>query len=378
MSSSGRTADHSALQLLRGYVQDLAHIHPYIVGAILGGSAASKESLIPESDYDIRIFIDSGFPGLETAERPSRYGVRLDLAFLPKVTTLANGQSPVLVEFVALRASEFDDLESILCSHDAFALVYSLATCPILHDPTGRLGAAAQFASEHLRNPSHVKRRIAWQVEIIRIRSAEFRQEPASRRTTVSELWNGPIWALMGAGTLLLAAAVCPPTFRLHLWRVREAARSLGRLDLYYRLLEAWGIHQFGRTDARHIAASTIAIYRRLTASHGTRSITVSSLKSRYYEEGLGFLLGRECWRESVFSSVFLLAHCSRVATPDEPEAAMLFHEVLASLGFNAMDGFIKDSHRCERIALEIASELGLGSRAAKAAECIIPKRPCS
>jgi len=310
-------------------VQGVRREFPELQGVFIGGSCATRADMLVKRDVDLRGLMSTDAMPKEAVLRQSRYGVRVHIPTFPRLEQVEIEGQDRLVEWILLPWSSLANERRLLGSHWPFASGSAIAHGTILLDTNGMLeGLSRRIAREYTRS-GWLRQRMVNNTALCLKKLDEYLKEPPDSQGTIAELWNGPLWALMGAGTTVLSLGLRPPTFRFHLLRVREVALEMRLMATYEAILEAWGFSSIDSETAGHFAGLAKKIYGDLTADGTTRSLTVSPLKCAYYAEALDYMVERGRSRESLFTSLFLLCHCAIVSHQDNESYA---HEACRAL----------------------------------------------
>ena len=252
-------------------------------------------SFYSSSDIDIHIVVkvmrSKGY-----ILKKNRYGVFLVVDDFPKFIRHKN----LLVDTFLMPSDVFCDVELLLRSHLQLAASTHLYYSEILYDTNGFLARIKREIMEKFPKKEYVKARLDFVYNLAHQKIREYLEEPAHRRKTLKSIWDGPIWALMSAGNLIITQQLLPPTFRRHLVMVRFLLERLNMRHLYDELLEVWGFKNLSRKDVEEYYQKMKEAYNTLIKL-GIEDCIINKTIRSYLLDGLKEMLDLGYTLESVF-----------------------------------------------------------------------------
>jgi len=262
-------------------------------------------SFYSSSDIDIHIVVkvmrSKGY-----ILKKNRYGVFLVVDDFPKFIRHKN----LLVDTFLMPSDVFCDVELLLRSHLQLAASTHLYYSEILYDTNGFLARIKREIMEKFPKKEYVKARLDFVYNLAHQKIREYLEEPAHRRKTLKSIWDGPIWALMSAGNLIITQQLLPPTFRRHLVMVRFLLERLNMRHLYDELLEVWGFKNLSRKDVEEYYQKMKEAYNTLIKL-GIEDYIIHRYMKTYWFDGIKKLLELDYFKEASFP---ILRVFSRIA----------------------------------------------------------------
>jgi len=199
-----------------------------------------------QADIELFILVDSCEQRKDICFiRRNRYGYHIYIKNFP-LYIIVHGH---LFKLALMPSRIFYDVELLLRSHLQLAASTHLYYSEILYDTDDFLARIKREIMEKFPKKEYVRARLDFVYNLAHQKIREYLEEPAYRRRTLKSIWDGPIWALMSAGNLIITQQLLPPTFRRHLVMVRFLLEKLNMRHLYDELLEVWGFKNLSRKD---------------------------------------------------------------------------------------------------------------------------------
>jgi len=317
------------------WMREEAGRHPELVGAILAGSARTRdpeEPHPPSSDVDVFIYVDAEVPS-EILEPHGRFAPR-KLAF-----------RGVVLEPSFHEVRRIADPEAVLGD---MHLAPVFTEPRILLDPYGRLEALAAAVKPDVLRRRHAQRRLAQALDP---------SASPTPRVSISDIpaLRAPCWRNAGhcfgvvrCAFATLVAGLRYPTIRRSFVVAREVLRAAGREDLADALLRLLGSFALSRAEVETLATEAERTYDVAVEVRRTPVVmdwNVSRDARELERAAVRELINARYHREALFQLLLVRTAVQGIIENDGGEEARAssrlgYRRLLAALGIDGDEAF--------------------------------------
>ena len=314
-----------------------------IVGIYLAGSYSTKK-MSEVFDIDLHAIVDTQKISPFTYNiRTSRYGTLINMPLEFTVRLISDSEVTALIEWGFMPLNSFSVFDKLIKSHDQFACSSNLYHGRILYDPHSFLYNLRIKIEENFNKPEYIRSRIDYVFSLAQTSLHNFKHKPTKLKHYISSVWDGPLWALMSIGNLVLTRRCITPTFRKHLILVKQELMKMCLESYYERLLKTWGIYDISEDEAKTAFENMKIIYGRTIREFGLEKRSMHPFMYQYWIKGIGEMIQSGYAKESIFATIFIMCKCARIIERSQLHGRnnllSFCIELLNHLGFDISDG---------------------------------------
>lgn len=311
-----------------------------VVGLYLSGSSTPYSMNYINgsisSDLDIHVIVDSNKFNKKSYQLDvSPYGIRVEVENIPSIMQINNK----VVEYGIMPLYEFNDIEGLLRSHKQFAASSNLYYTKIIYDPRLFLQNIRNIIVTNFLRKEYIQSRLKFVRLLALEKLQKFENRPLRWKYTLPSIWDGPLWALMSVGNMVVTQQCAIPTFRWHLLLVRKLLTSLNLFDDYENLLKLWGFQDFSKNTVMKFFSQMKSMYEFGLREKIENNYLLNSLKRTYWIDDIRKMINSGFVRESCFPIIYVMTHTIiQIEKHPEIDIKSLYgppYEMIKSMGFD-------------------------------------------
>jgi hypothetical protein len=306
-------------------VRELRNDHrEALVAAYVAGSFANIDDnviLLTPYDIDIHVIIDTDKLHDRKFElKRSRYGERIN--FLDCSPIQSKIIEHLIVDLRYLPYKTLTDPEHLLRTHSQYAASSNIFHTTIYYDPKMFLKHLKTLFCNSFSQKKYIHARLDNIISAANQKLIEYEYDRKIDYSIYKNYVDGPFWALMCAGNLIITYGCKTPTFRIHLLLINDITSHLDQRYLYRNLLEVWRFDKFKIDDIIYFFNKMRDLYSFILASEiQNLNINVNPNKYNYWIDGINKMIKLKFYTESLFPILFILLNLGQLYENEKIES---------------------------------------------------------
>lgn len=259
-----------------------------IEGIFLSGSQNySKNVSQITSDFDFHILLDlDKIIENDYFIKSNRYGERVEIKGFSRSQELDILDNTILADFFILPLQSFYDVNKLVSTHCLYAAASNLISSRFIFDPKNNIQKIKKEINLLFFKPEYITSRMKYVKDLSRTKLLDFNEDNTAQKHYYRSLWEGPIWALLNAGNIILTHECLTPTFIRNFYELEKILIGLNQQELLLELVSAWGFNNLFEDKIKYLLEH---VKEDISINKIPNNYLINSLRYKYWMQYIDY-----------------------------------------------------------------------------------------